>query len=189
MGSRQARIAESRRRHRRQVRLSDDQETPNTLVASYDYGDAEIVFEVRGLVTGSEGGLTNRTDSYTIGNLFYGSDGWMALGGNSFQVYKGDKGEKIMDEKAEGETTGDGNTAPHFINFFKAMRSRDPKDLNADVEVGVTSACLVHIANISYRLGKKFAFDPKMMMFPGEAEANRMLTRVYRAPYIVPEKV
>jgi predicted dehydrogenase len=167
----------------------DDQETPNTIIATYDYGDAEIVFEVRGLVTGSEGGLTNRTDSYTIGNLFYGSDGWMALGGNSFQVYKGDKGEKVMDEKAEGETTGDGNTAPHLVNFFKAMRSRDPKDLNADVEVGVASACLVHLANISYRLGKKFAFDPKSLTFPGEVQANSMLTRVYRAPYIVPEKV
>src|SRR5947209_20506561 len=113
----------------------------------------------------------------------------MALGGDSFQVYKGEKGEKIMDEKLPGGTDGDGENAPHFRNFFQAMRSRNPKDLAADVEVGVTSAVLVHIANISYRLRKVLTFDPKSLTFPGEAEANRMLTRPYRAPYIVPEKV
>ena len=168
---------------------NDDQETPNTQIATLDYGDAEIVFEVRGLVTGSEGGLTNRIESPPIGNLFYGSDGWMALGGNSFQVYKGEKGEKVMDEQGERASDGDGENAPHFRNFLQAMRSRDVKDLNADVEVGVTSAVLVHVANISYRLRRELTFDPKTLTFPGEVEANRMLTRQYRAPYIVPDKV
>jgi|ERR1043166_2273028 predicted dehydrogenase len=167
---------------------NDDQETANTQIATFDYGDAELVFEVRGLMTGSEGGLENRTDSHTIGNLYYGSDGWMAVGGRSFQVYKGEKGEKIMDEtSATGR--GDGENGPHFRNFFQAMRSRNPKDLTADVEVGVTSAVLVHIANISYRLRKELAFDPQTWTFPGEPAANRMLTREYRAPYIVPEEV
>src|SRR5262249_8366173 len=90
---------------------NDDQETPNTQIAAFDYGDAEIVFEVRGIMSGTEGGLTNRTDSYTIGNLYYGSDGWMAVGANSFQVYKGEKGEKIMDEKGPSGPGGDGGNA------------------------------------------------------------------------------
>ena len=168
----------------------DDQETPNTQIAmSFDYGDAEIVFEVRGLVTGSEGGLTNRNDSYTVGNLFYGSDGWMAVGGNSIQVYKGEKGEKTMDEKGPSGSGGDGDNVPHFRNFLQAMRSRNSKDLNAGVEIGVTSAILVHLANISYRLRKQLRFDAQTFTFPGEPEANRMLTRPYRAPYVVPEKV
>src|SRR6266571_4227864 len=76
----------------------DDQETPNTQIATFDYGDAEIVFEVRGLPTGSEGNISQNNYSYTVGNLFYGSEGWMATGRTGFQVYKGEKGEKIMDE-------------------------------------------------------------------------------------------
>ena len=36
--------------------------------------------------------------------------------------------------------------------------------------------------------GKKLKFDPQTMTFPGEAEANRLLTREYRRPYVVPEK-
>jgi predicted dehydrogenase len=166
----------------------DDQETPNTQIAMFDFGDAELVFEVRGLPTGSEGNISQSGN--TVGDLFYGGEGWMANGRSGFQVYKGEKNEKIMDEGAERSTEGAlGANARHFRNFFQAMRSRNPKDLNADVEIGVISASLVHIANISYRLGKKLAFDPKTMTFPGEPEANRMLTRPYRAPYIVRDKV
>ena len=167
----------------------DDQETPNTQIAMYDYGDSEMVFEVRGILTGSEGGLSTSNASRTVGDLFYGSDGWMAMSQSSFQVYKGEKGEKVMDEPSEGRG-GDGGNGPHFLNFLKAVRSRNYKDLNADVEIGVLAADLAHLANISYRLGRKLVFDPKTLTFPSDAEANRMLTRPqYRAPYIVPERV
>ena len=162
----------------------DDQETPNTQIATFDYGDAELMFEVRGILTGSEGGLAgNRTSANVIGDLFYGADGWMAVDGSGFQVYKGEKGEKVMDEKA-----GD-KDQPHFQNFLKAVKSRNQKELNADVAVGVMSANLVHLANASYRVGRKLAFDEKTLSFPGDKEATALLTRKYRAPYIVPEKV
>ena len=167
---------------------NDDQETPNTQLATFDYGDAEIVFEVRGILTGSEGGISNRTSSPSVGDLFYGSDGWMAVGPSSFQVYKGERGEKTMDEQAQDNQEVSHN-GPHFQNFLTAVRSRNAKDLNADVAVGVLAADLAHLANISYRVGKKLKFDPQTMTFPGEPDANRLLTRVYRAPYIVPEKV
>jgi predicted dehydrogenase len=166
----------------------DDQETPNTQIATYDFGDMEMIFEVRGLLTGSEGGISTNNASYTVGDLFYGSEGWMAMSQTGFQVYKGEQGEKVMDEGSP-RRGGDGGNAPHFLNFLKAVRSRNYKDLNADVEVGVLAADMAHLANISYRLKKRLAFDPKTMTFPGEPEANRMLTRNYRAPYIVPDKV
>jgi predicted dehydrogenase len=162
----------------------DDQETPNTQIATFDYGDAELMFEVRGILTGGEGGLVSDRSGNVIGDLYYGSDGWMNVSGGGFEVFKGEKSEKVMEEKATGKDTID-----HMVNFFKAMRSRNYKDLNADVEIGVTSAVLVHIANGSYRLGRKLKFDPKTMAFPGDAEANKLLTRPYRAPYVVPEKV
>jgi predicted dehydrogenase len=162
---------------------NDDQETPNTQIATFDYGDSEIVFEVRGLITGDESGLRARGNN-TIGNLFYGADGYMVVDGSGFQVYKGEKRDLVMDVKKEGEDTG-----PHMANFLKAVKSRNYQDLNADVQIGVTSADLCHLANISYRLGRKLAFDPAANRFSSDAEANKMLTRDYRAPYVVPEKV
>jgi hypothetical protein len=44
------------------------------------------------------------------------------------------------------------------------------------------------LANISYRLGRKLRFDPKQWEFT-DADANLMLTRAYRAPYVVPNKL
>ncbi len=162
----------------------DMQETPNTQIATFDYGDRELVFEVRGLLTGPEGGLQVR-GGHTIGNLFYGSDGWMAMDSHGFQVYKGETNEKVMDEKAGGQIW---NTQPHMENFIAACKSRNVKDLHADIEIGAASAAMCHLANISYRLGgKKLAFDAAGMHFTSaEKEANQMLTRPYRKPYVVP---
>ncbi len=163
----------------------DDQETPNTQIATFDYGDAEIMFEVRGILTGGEGALGSEGGNI-IGDLFYGGDGWMNLSGRGFQVFKGERSEKVMDEKSAGRDTVD-----HMQNFLKAMRSRNYQDLTADVEIGVASATLVHIANASYRVGRRLAFDPAALQFRGEgaAEANQLLTRKFRAPYVVPERV
>ncbi len=160
----------------------DMQETPNTQTAAFDYGDKEILFEVRGLLTGNEGGLPRR-GANTIGNLFYGTEGWMAIDSDGFQVYKGESNEKIMDEKAG---PGIWDTKPHMQNFIDACKSRKHTDLHADVETGAMSAAMCHLANTSYRLGgKKLGFDAAKMQYVNDAEANKMLTRPYRKPYVV----
>ena len=161
----------------------DDQETPNTQIASLDYGDAEIVFEVRGLNTGGEPGIAASGPNF-IGVTFFGSKGFMAVDEHAFQIFLGDKrepGESM--QHAENEID---STIPHMANFLKAVKSRKPADLNADVAVGTTSAALVHMANMSYRAGRKLNYDAASGQFPGDAEANAMSTRpVYRSPYVV----
>lgn len=162
----------------------DMQETPNTQFATFDYGGKEIQFEVRGLLTGSEGGLMKRGGN-VVGDLFYGTDGWMAVDGSGFQVYKGESSEKTMEEKA----TPGVETKAHMENFLTACRSRNHTDLTADIEVGAISAALCHLANISYRTGKKLNFDGKTLKFLADADANKMLSRDYRKPFVVPDKV
>jgi predicted dehydrogenase len=161
----------------------DDQETPNTQIAIFDYGDAELVFEVRGLNTGGEPGIPASGPNF-IGVTFFGSKGYMAVDEHGFQIFLGDKGEPGEAMKhTESEID---ETIPHMANFLKAVKSRNPADLNADVSVGVTSADLVHMANISYRLGRKLNYDAASDSFTGDAEANAMMSRpVYRSPYVV----
>jgi predicted dehydrogenase len=182
--------------------FDDDQETPNTQIASFNYGDAELMFEVRGLSTGDEGGLGSDRSGNVIGDLFYGSEGWMAVSAGSFQVYKtpkaptaeggratgplnARKAEKVMDEKHDAL----GDTGPHMENFLAAVRSRNHKDLNADVEIAVASANLVHLANASYRVKRELQYDEATRKFVNDKEADQYLTRKYRAPYVVPDKV
>jgi predicted dehydrogenase len=168
--------------------FQDDQETPNTQIATFDYGDKELMFEVRGLPTGSEGNLPIRGKN-SISNLFYGADGWMAMDDNGFQVYKGYENEKTMDEKNQDRDAKKDETVVHMGNFLAGVKSRNVKDLHADVRIGATSADLIHLANISYRLKHELKFDPKSLKFVGSAEANQLLTRKYRAPYVVPTAV
>jgi predicted dehydrogenase len=159
----------------------DDQETPNTQMASFDYGPKELLFEVRGLVTGGEGAADK---GVKVGNLFYGSDGYMVLDGGGFKIYKGEKGELALEEKSSRD-----EDAPHMVNFLTAVKTRQRDSLNAEIAIGVTSAKLCHLANISYRLKRRLSVDAGAGKFVNDLDANRMLTRNYRAPYVVPAKV
>lgn len=160
----------------------DDQETPNTQSTTFEYsGGQQIVFEVRGLPTGPDWPLVKR-GAHTIGNIFYGSDGILALDANGYQIYKGEELVLAEEGKPESKTW---DTAPHMENFLKAVKSRNHKDLNAEIEIGAISAGLCHLANISYRTGKKLDFDSSKMKFVGTPDADKLMTRDYRKPYVV----
>ncbi|MBI3209848.1 MAG: Gfo/Idh/MocA family oxidoreductase [Candidatus Solibacter usitatus] len=160
----------------------DDQETPNTQISTFTHDGLELVFEVRGLVSPEEGPLRAR-GSNVVGNMFYGSDGYMAVDGAGFWLYKGEKRELAMEGKASR-----GENAPHMDNYLKAIRSRKREDLNAEVALNVLASDYCHLANISYRVGHSLAWDAQKKKF-NDAAADAMISRKYRAPYIVPEKV
>jgi len=115
----------------------DDGQTPNTEVCVYDYGDSQLVFEVRGLSSGDFKGAK-------VGNIFHGTEGYAVSTNYSSGTIFDLKGEKV--QHFEGG-------ANHFENFLNAVRSRKVSDLTADVEEGHLSAALCHLGNISYRLG------------------------------------
>jgi hypothetical protein len=74
-------------------------------------------------------------------------------------------------------------------NFVDCVRSRKVEDLDCDIAEGHLSASLGHLGNIAYRTGRKMTFDPKAEKFVKDKEADAYLTRDYRAPYVMPEKV
>jgi hypothetical protein len=141
------------------------------------------MFEVRGLITGADGGLDPHGVN-SIGNLFYGSDGYMALDGDGFRIFQGDKRELVKHRKAEEQKDA---TAVHMENFLSAVRSRRVSDLTADVEGGAASAALCHLANISYRTAKSLTLDGAGNITGGNDEAQRLFTRAYRGEWRLPE--
>jgi hypothetical protein len=90
-------------------------------------------------------------------------------------------------DQTPGPTASKGDE--HYANFIAAVRSRKREDLTAEIEEGALSCNLMHLANISYRVGRTLHWDAKKMVCTGDAEANEMLTRAYRAPYVVPKVV
>ena len=56
----------------------------------------------------------------------------------------------------------------------------------ADIEEGYISTASCILANNSMKLGRTLEWDPKAGRVVNDAEANRLLTRPYRAPWIHP---
>jgi predicted dehydrogenase len=160
----------------------DDQETPNTQFATFEYeGGKQIQFEVRGLPSGPEWPLKKR-GANTIGNIFYGSEGIMAVDAGGVEIYKGEELVLSQEFQPEGQIW---DTRPHMVNFLNAVKSRNYKELTADIEIGALSAGLCHLANISYRIGRKLEFDAARLKFVNAPDADKLLTREYRKPYVV----
>ena len=65
------------------------------------------------------------------------------------------------------------------------MRSRKSENLNAPLEDGHLSTTLCHLGNISYRVGRSVTFDGATERFVGDDEADKLLTRTYRAPFAI----
>ncbi|MBI3665543.1 MAG: Gfo/Idh/MocA family oxidoreductase, partial [Acidobacteria bacterium] len=65
--------------------FDDDQETPNTQVSTFEFNEGGkkkmLVFEVRHWMTNHEAGIGEGKGSNTIGNIFYGAEGYMAIDG------------------------------------------------------------------------------------------------------------
>jgi predicted dehydrogenase len=206
----------------------DDGETPNTQVLYFDYEEAPVIFEVRGLPTNSlyhDIGWRKNMDNYRgvrIGVVVHCEEGYIA----NNQAFN-NKGQLLETFESTHESTK--------VNFINALKKNDPNYLYTDVEVGHLSASLVHMGNASYRLGNKsnpkeireriegtkclsdsferfrnhvsanridwkkediflgpmLTFDGEKEQFTGafSAEANQIITREYREPFIVPEKV
>ncbi|MEO9004429.1 MAG: gfo/Idh/MocA family oxidoreductase, partial [Ginsengibacter sp.] len=80
----------------------------------------------------------------------------------------------------------------HWANFLDGIRSGKNESLHADINDGFFSSVLPLLSNISYRLKRKLNFmggDIDNERFVNDSEANAMLTRIYRPPYVVPDKV
>ena len=193
----------------------DQGQVANTQITIFDYGDTQLIFDVRGLKTKSK-----------VANEFYLEEGSISDG--QFYPKGGGKAEPVADvEYSLGP--GGGN---NFANFIAAVRSRNVEDLNADILEGHYSSALCHLGNISYRLGAEVPLktrvfsdnteaaesfekmkehlasengfklkDTKLRLgrflkinaenetFVDDQNANTMLTRNYRRPFIVPDKL
>ena len=154
----------------------DDKETPELLSTLYKYTKANkmIQFETRPW-------RTNTEDGATVGNIFYGKEGYMVVKGySSFETYLGEKRESGPKGNAGGN---------HFANFHKAVRSRKMSDQNGPVETIHRASTIAHLGNIAYRVKDKLEFDPQRERFINNDYANEFLSRKYRGEFVVPDIV
>jgi len=166
------------------------QETPDVHTTVFTYADGKVLeFATRGIHTNDEG-------TQKIGNLFYGSKGWVWIDGDGrgWQSYLGRKDEKGPGGTAAAGQGSDPNVPtsieyPHYQNFVDAIRAGDRSKLTAEIEEGHLSASLPHLANIAYQAGRTLTFDGTAEKFKDDREADVLLTRTYRAGFEIKDKV
>ena len=149
---------------------ADQAQTPNTQNVTWTFANgASMVGQLRGLYTAEP-----------MSWDFFGTKGHLhIMADGRFQVTMG------RNKKPEPEVESP-KDLDHFAGFADAIRTRNPKLLHSEIEETALSTELCHLGNISHRLGRELRFDPMKKVFVGDAEANAMLTRKYRAPYVVP---
>jgi predicted dehydrogenase len=151
------------------------QETPNTQTATYKYADGTLLeMETRGRYTNNEG-----SKGQEVGNLFFGENGWLEIGGSTWKAFK-KRGKEPFAQSKEGV-----ERASHWANFVDALRSGKDETLHCQIKEGHLSTSLCHLANISYRVGRSLTFNSAKEKFVNDRDADALLTRVYRKPYVV----
>jgi predicted dehydrogenase len=143
-------------------RYEDDQETPDTHVVSFDFGDRKTITW--------EGFSCNQIPNGRPDVLFQGENGSLTIQGNGYTIFD-PKGKEI--QKSSGPASDD----LHIGNLLAAVRKGVP--LNSEIEEGHKSTLLCHLGNIAHRTGRALKCDPKNGRILDSAEAMKFWQREY----------
>jgi len=165
--------------------------TPDTQSATFDYGDLRVVWQHRSW--GSE-----PDPKYPWGATFYGDKGTLKISVFGYDFLPlGDQGKPIhrdvayeFEQYPEDKTEKDleRHVAPairrHMQDFLAAIATRGRPV--ADIEQGYISTASCILANLAMQLGRTLNWDAKQQQVVGDEEANRLLQRPYRQPWVHP---
>ncbi len=196
----------------------DDGNTPNTQLALFDYGEKRLLFEVRGLETaallGAHIGVIFYGEKGYLVSASYNSltafdpDGaplrTFQGGANHFQNFL--DAVKAQDASVLTAPAQEGHLSAalcHLANVTyllgseRSLAGEPPFGAEKDGNEAFVRMREHLVQNgldpkqVQYDLGPTLAFDPRKERFTGDhaEQANRLLTREERAPFIVPREV
>lgn len=158
-------------------RFQDDWQTPDTQIITFECAGASVVWEGRSC----NGALVEGEDR---GVIFYGENGAMATGGNSY-VIRDVKNKVVREVKSDAKIDGRDPSSPsagldgvHIDNFLKCIREGGMP--NADVETGRKSTLWVQLGNISQRVGETLHIDQRNGHILSNQKAMSLWGREYQ---------
>jgi len=162
----------------------------DTQTAAFEYDDLTVLWQHRTWGQSPD-------EKYPWGATFYGDKGTLKASVFGYDFIPRDKGEPVhrdvtyeLEQYPEDKTEErlERHCAPalrlHMKNFLAAIAARGKPV--ADIEEGYISSASCILANIAMQLGRTLAWDAQNGRVVGDEEANRLLRRPYREPWVHP---
>jgi predicted dehydrogenase len=195
----------------------DQGQTPNTQLTIFDFGECKLFFEDYGLARDKDRRVDNAfymEEGLIRGGKFYpkGSDKGESLVdveytchpggnfGNFINCVRSRKQEELNAEILDGHLSAAlchlGNTSyrlgePAGFNKKAQALGGDKEAVEAleNMKAHLGRRTDMNLEESEYRLGRKLTYDPAAEKFVGDDQANKLLTRPYREPFVVPDQV
>ncbi len=160
----------------------DNREWPDTFTGACEYPPGPLSERGFMMSYSFRAGNKHWADGKHHGKSFHGTDGTLQLDRSGYRIYSEYHGKKqCIAKKKVDNKPGSENHAQVFLD---CMRSRERPD--ADIETGHRSSNPGHLMNIAYRVGRRIRWDPKTEQVIGDPEANKLVTKTYRKPWVLP---
>ncbi len=163
----------------------DAEETPDTQQALLEYDGFSMIWEH---ATAIGQGPYMRDH----GVAFHGNNGVLVVDRGGWEVLPETetkdrrKTYRMAGEPRRGAGNQDSHLA-HVQNFLECMDTRARP--RSDVEIGHNSMIACHLANIAFRVGRRVAWDAAGERIVGDADAQKLVMKTYRAPWTLSDRI
>ena len=165
--------------------LQDNRETPDTLVATFQYPGFVVTYENRTFT-----GRTYENRGYGI--AFHGTDATLVVDRSGFEIlpeFTGKRRDDLFSPRVPPGRMGlprvDTSHTDHIRNFVDCMLTR--KLPTSDVEIAHRSTSTPLLGNIAFHTGRTIKWDGEKEQIVGDAEASKLLNKTYRGTWKLSE--
>jgi predicted dehydrogenase len=153
------------------------EETPDTLTTLYEFDGFNLVWD-------HAMGIDNGSYGRDHGIAYIGNNGTLILNRGGWEVIE-EKQSKSKVSKPFVKVSDDG-LVRHWANYVDVVRSRRFGDLHCSIEAGAHVATVAQMGNISFRSGKRLAWDKAAGKFTDEEVNRQYLMKEYHNGYKLP---
>ncbi len=157
----------------------DNTDAPDTQVATFEFESFTAAWEHRQYAA-------NEAEKTNIGCYFYGAEGTFHMGWmDGWTFYPSNKKKPILHEDPKLNKPDDQNIRELWADFLESIKTgRRP---TCDIEIGHRSTNMSLLGMLSLKLGRSIQWDGEKEVIAGDPEANKLLSRLYRAPWQYPQ--
>ena len=125
----------------------------------------------------------NPAENHLIGSYFYGTEGTFHMGWrDGWTFYPAKKSEKVIHVEPQLNDPDGQNIKELWADFLASIRNK--RQPVRDIEIGYRATSAALLGMVSWKLGRSVKWDS--LKCPGDPEANALLRRPYRAPWVYP---